>query len=116
MLDPLFRQADAPTAAMARLAFESPEFGERAAAHVALNRKLGRAMPAEKASRVVALRIIEWAHGQDAEDVAPADVANYRVFCRSPFVDEAHWRTAYDLALGIWKQGYDEHLRKQAAF
>jgi hypothetical protein len=101
---------------MAKLAFESPEFGERAAAHVALNRKLGRCMPTEKTARVVALRIIEWACGQEAEVVAPVDVANYRVFCRSSFVDEAHWRTAYDLALGIWKQGYDDHLRKRAAF
>jgi hypothetical protein len=114
-LDRIFRQ-DSAVAAMRRLAFESPEFGERAAAHVALNRKLGRVMPAARAERVVALDIMEWAHGEEAERVAPEDVANYRLFWQNLFVDEAHWRTAYDLALGIWKQGYDDHLRKQAAF
>lgn len=108
---------DQAVLAMERLAFESPGFEERAAAHVELNRKLSRLMPVAREDCVVALDVMEWAHGSpDAELTAPEDVANYRAFCTRSWIDEAHWRTAYDMALGIWKQAYSEHLRKQAAF
>jgi hypothetical protein len=101
---------------MERLAFEAPEFGERAAAHVALNRRLKRGMPASSADRQLALRIMAWACEAEAETVAPEDVKNYRTFCGNQWVDEAHWRTGFDLALGIWKQGYEDHCKKRAAF
>jgi hypothetical protein len=75
-------------------------------------------MPSSSEDRQRALDIMEWAYGTQAEpwEAAPELVTAYRKFCERPFVDEATWREAFDLALGIWKKAYDERLRRQAAF
>jgi hypothetical protein len=80
-------------------------------------RQSGRGMPASREERQHALTILEWAHSsQDAEQAAPDDVRLLRVFWERPFVDEAHWRVAYDLALDAWKKAYEIHKQKQAVF
>ena len=103
--------------AVARHAVQSPDFGERAAARVVINRVLGRSMPSSPGDRQHALAIMEWAHAApDAEAAAPETVAGYRIFCKSFWSDEAHWRTAFDLALDIWVSARAIHLERQAAF
>jgi len=89
------------------------EFNDRVAAQIVANRQLGRAMPGKQE----ALEIMEWAfESSDAEEAAPEDVANYRTYFDRPWVDDAHWRTAYDLALEIWEKAHKEHVKKQAVF
>lgn len=92
---------------------EERAFDDRVASMIVANRELGRSMPASKE----ALDIMEWAFdSQFAEEVAPQDTKNYRGFFSRPWTDEAYWRTAFDLALEIWQQAHDEHLKRQAAF
>ena len=86
------------------------EFNDRVAAQIIANRQLCRLMP----SKQEALEIMEWAfEAKDAEEAATEDVANYRTFFERPWIDDAHWRTAYDLALEIWAKAHEEHVKKQ---
>lgn len=71
-------------------------------------------MPATSADRQCALAIMEWAFESKEAEEASTLVNAYRKFFLSPFVDEAHWRCAFDMALDIWKVGDD--LRRQAVF
>jgi hypothetical protein len=76
-------------------------------------RKTGSPMPASSKDRQAALTIMEWAYEEGAA-VGSTLVNAYRKFFERPFVDEAHWRCAFDMALDIWKTGDDQ--RRQAAF
>jgi hypothetical protein len=73
-------------------------------------------MPASRAERRNALTIMEWAHDDPAaEAAAPELVAVFRKFCTQTFgQDEALWRTAFDLALDVWKA--EREAMKRAAF
>jgi hypothetical protein len=74
-------------------------------------------MPSSSEDRQHALTIMEWAHDDAvAEASDPELVAAYREVCKRPFGSEAHWRTAYDLALDIWAKAREEQLKKQSAF
>lgn len=83
-----------------------------------LAKERGRCMPESKEDRQHALTIMEWAHDDPgAEQADPDGVALYRRFWTGALLEpgevfqEHHWRCAFDMALAIWKAGYD---RRQA--